>query len=694
MDHVHQLLRLDPLVQLVQPENFVGWVYGIDYESALVLTNDIWKRDALGVPHNAFLVAVSFNPEEYATVPPEERAVLLLRVVGSSKLPQDDINVDTRIAFFRDQTSVYDDARPDRLTQNELQFHGLSCSILGTFYMREDQLWLGSDLETYAASTTLRVYRPRGTALQAIVNYFDPNKARAAIETAVEMGITTIIPPIPLGTVRYTSTDRLHRHDAAELVPVAIQPFDFLARRTAVLGMTRTGKSNTVKHLVSMVKRVARDGQVNIGQIIYDINGEYANANQQDRGALADIYPEETVRYRMLPAEGFRELQNNFYLQVPEGFATIRWILTENSGYSQDVQVFLNSSFDEPDRQDRSAHHRWEVRVAAYQTMLYVAGFPPPDHFTVRFEANQQVRNAVEQVLQTTQPGRQFPSPARGLTLDDARHWFLAARTAHRQRPLQSSSGGAWLDEDTAAILNMLACRSPNDTYIRGYKVLTELRGYHSPRRSQDVAHEVYELLEAGNIVILDLSVGDPTLRERISKQIAKYIFDRSMTQFNAGESAPNIVVYVEEAHNLIGKTMELTETWPRLAKEGAKYHIALVYATQEPSSVHPNILANTENWFITHLNNEREVREVGRYYDFAQFGRGLISAQDVGFARVKTLSSTFTIPVQINRFDPAAEAQREREMQIVAEYVDAVRAAITDGSQQLPLDHPDRNGH
>jgi DNA helicase HerA-like ATPase len=228
----------------------------------------------------------------------------------------------------------------------------------------------------------------------------------------------------------------------------------------------------------------------------------------------------------------------------------------------------------------------------------------------------------------------------------------------------------------------MMACKSPNDTYIRGYKVLTELRNYHSPRRTQDVAREVYQLLEEGTIVILDLSVGDPTLRERLSKQIAKHIFDASMERFNAGESAPNIVVYVEEAHNLIGKTMNLTETWPRLAKEGAKYHIGLVYATQEPSSVHPNILANTENWFITHLNNEREVHEIGRYYDFAQFGRGLISAQDVGFARVKTLSSTFTIPVQIDRFDPEAEAQRVREQEIMTEYMDVVRRAEDDGPQ------------
>jgi DNA helicase HerA-like ATPase len=142
-------------------------------------------------------------------------------------------------------------------------------------------------------------------------------------------------------------------------------------------------------------------------------------------------------------------------------------------------------------------------------------------------------------------------------------------------------------------------------------------------------------------------------LRDRITKKIADYIFNKSMAYFTNAETPPNIVIYIEEAHNLIGKNMELTETWPRMAKEGAKYRIALVYATQEVSSVHPNILANTENWFVSHLNSEREIKELARFYDFADFSQSLLRSQDVGFTRVKTLSSPFVVPIQIDKFDP-----------------------------------------
>jgi hypothetical protein len=662
MLNANQILINDPLAKLIQPDNFVGWTFSIDYEYAMVMTNDLWKAKALGIPHNCFLLATSIDPIHFAQTAEEDKEIILLRVLGSTKLPQDDDLVRTKIDFFQQRTSVYgnDTEREiDDITQNQLQFGGLKCRVLGTFYTSEGELWLGSDIESFATASRLNVYRPHGEALRTIVNYVDPIRKKDAREAALQIGLRGEPAPFQIGTVRYTSTDRLHRKSQnAEMVPVFVQPSDFLARRTAVLGMTRTGKSNMIKQMVSVVKRVADSGGIKIGQIIYDINGEYANANQQDKGALADIYINDTIRYRMLKADGFLELQNNFYVQLNDGFSIIKRIVEENKNEKQnDVSVFLNTSFDQPEKEDVSSFKRWQVRSSAYKAMLYLAGFPPIENDKVVFNANSNVIAAVNGTAQKT-----FPDPKFGLNLSQAAEWFIAARDANRQNTLMSSSGNNWLDDDTKAILNMMKQRNDNDTFIKGYKVILDARPYHSPRRSTEVTDEIYDYLKDGKIIILDLSVGEASLREDISKQIARAIFSKSMEYFLKGNTPPNIVVYIEEAHNLIGRNMVLTDTWPRLAKEGAKYRISLVYATQEVSSMHPNILANTENWFITHLNNLREIKELAQFYDFDDFSESLIRAQDVGFARVKTLSGPFVVPVQIDKFDPELERQRVTE--------------------------------
>src|SRR5215216_5618235 len=84
MQNINVVLQKDFLPQLIQQENFVGWTYGIDYQTALVMTNDLWKARSLGIPHNCFLVAATFDPEQFADVPEEDREVLLLRVIGSA----------------------------------------------------------------------------------------------------------------------------------------------------------------------------------------------------------------------------------------------------------------------------------------------------------------------------------------------------------------------------------------------------------------------------------------------------------------------------------------------------------------------------------------------------------------------------------------------------------------------------------
>lgn len=660
MGIMNQLVKSDPLPKLVQTDNFIGWIYNIDYEQAFVMTNDIWKTKVGGVPHNCFLIATAFDPDKYTEAQNYEKEVVLLRVTGSSKLPMEDDLVRTKIEHFQEQHDVRNGEALDDLTKNQLQFSGLQCRVLGTFYTDGNgKLLLGSDIETYHTAVRLEVYKPTEESLSTMVNYISPVREHAAREEAARMGIKKALPAFPIGSVRYTSTQRLQKEQQQDNVVFHIQSVDFLARRTGVFGMTRTGKSNMIKQLVSVVHRTADETGMKIGQIIYDLNGEYANANQQDAGSsLADVYPSSTERYRLLQAPGFHLIQNNFYRQVIEGFSIIQQILGDRSTPSADLKAFLNVSFEEPETGNISEHNRWEVKKAIYQAVLAKAGFSEPASFQVSFQVNSEIHDKVNaDNIFPAKSGRHLH-----LTVNQAIEWFLKARTINRVTSLLSSSGGNWFDEDANVLLNMLAGKNNNDSYITGYKHLTPLKVYHSASRTQDVSEEIFQHLLNGKIIILDLSVGEPEHRERLSKVIAKHIFNRSMGIFNEGKFPPNIVIYVEEAHNLMGKKDDITDIWPRIAKEGAKCRIATVYSTQEVSSIHPNILANTENIFVSHLNNEGEVNELSKFYDFADFSKSLIRAQDVGFDRIKTLSSPFVIPVQIHKFDPEAEKARTKK--------------------------------
>ncbi|MCI8326047.1 MAG: DUF87 domain-containing protein [Clostridia bacterium] len=633
------------LLDLIQEDNFIGWVYSINYEQALIVTNDEWKQNVKGIPHNSFLVATSFNPKKFNEADELDRQVILFRVNGSCKLPQDDDMIKTKIDGFQKQKVVFgedDKDYYDAITRNKMQFSGLECRVLGTFYIKNEELILGSDIETFYSSLKLNVYMPTGIALDRIVNYVDPIRKNSSKAEFKSLGIQGEVEAFKIGTVRYTSTDRLHRNDSSDLVPFTIQPSDFLARRTAVLGMTRTGKSNMIKQTISVVKGISKKFNLPIGQLIYDINGEYANANEQDKGAIADIYKDDCIRYRMLPTIGFKPLLTNFYEQIEEGFQIICDVLNMPN-MSNDLKAFKNISLYKPEGAEYNLINRYNLKLAIYKTLLNKARFLPAKNYKIKFKVSNDILLKIGSNI----------DPNQGIDFDQAIEFFEKAREVNLANPILNSSKHEWLDSECKSLLNIMAGRNDEDKPIFGFKALFEANKYHTPDRDADVAQEIYNHLLQGKIVILDLSVGLALLRENISKKIAKYIFNKSMEMFTDGKNPPNIVVYIEEAHNLIGNKMELTDTWPRLAKEGAKYRIALVYATQEVSSVHSNILANTENWFVTHLNSEKEIKELAKFYDFSDFSQSLLRSQDVGFARVKTLSSPFVIPIQIDRFDP-----------------------------------------
>ncbi len=128
--------------------------------------------------------------------------------------------------------------------------------------------------------------------------------------------------------------------------------------------------------------------------------------------------------------------------------------------------------------------------------------------------------------------------------------------------------------------------------------------------------------MRSGKIVIIDLSQGNPEIQRTYSDRLCAAIFREVMDRFIKNELSNFIQMYFEEAHNLFPKKNEsdLTLIYNRIAKEGAKLEPRAHLRHQEVSSISANVLKNTQNWFVSHLNNNDELREVAKYYDFEDF--------------------------------------------------------------------------
>lgn len=631
----------------LESDRLLGLLLKLDFEESHFVTCDAWKRNCSGVPRGSFII---FRVDPRAVSPEDQdfcNRLILARVTNSAPTPVESNVQQTLFQVHKLQAQL------DPLTHQDLQWGALKSTVVGTFYDYLDDhgqhIGFGNDVDSFFSPFAYIAYMPSDDHLTILINSF------IRCEN-----------PVEIGTLRYTETPSPGHHIN---VPIRIDPRDIVgeptaAQRLANFGKTRFGKSNSNK----IISRAIFNSGLDVSQVFFDPSGEYTYINDQDRTSLYAQYHERAVRYSLTPRElrederalGLRPpnlLRINFYQFPGVGHSLIVSLWnTENSttpGYLRPVLDWAPEN-QPPDRQNQSAYNHYWRTMGMWFALLHRAGFDPPANLTAPINFRDNVKNDLVQNVtgvRTTNNG-QFHTGGQPISV--LRNIYRQIAALYRQHGNNrdwfpdSSDGSSYFNDIEEKLLRMLS-----DNTIVAHNYLRPFNQYHSPVGSS-IFEEISQHVSEGVSVFIDMAQSNEVVRNNLVERLCRSIYHIQNQRFNSEAGVGNrfVIFYFEEAHRLFNKDdTDLNSIYNLLAKEGAKLNIGMIYATQSMTTISPDLIKNTDNFLIAHLDDDREAREVARKYVFRDMADDVQRIQSKGFVRMITRSHRFALPVQINLF-------------------------------------------
>lgn len=125
-------------------------------------------------------------------------------------------------------------------------------------------------------------------------------------------------------------------------------------------------------------------------------------------------------------------------------------------------------------------------------------------------------------------------------------------------------------------------------------------------------------IFEDTNICVIQLGNVNKEMKEVIPSLISNILYDNKTESKGNSEVKSILNIVIDEAHNLLSNNKEETEihgnslkTFEKIIKEGRKFGVYLMIASQRPSDISTTITSQLQNYFIHKLVNPNDIEKI-----------------------------------------------------------------------------------
>ena len=432
---------------------------------------------------------------------------------------------------------------------------------------------------------------------------------------------------------------------------VKVRLDEFFGGHCAILGNTGSGKSCTVASVLQAIfEKESTYLALGASFLFMDTNGEY-------RQAFAQLSQPIRRLYGLVPGP---ESDGSDPTPLDPGEDALRLRLPHWFMSPEEWELLLRAS----DRAQRPI-----LRTALGLTSLFV------DETQLEPLKDHVMATALMAIMSSSESAPAMANKIQGLVLAFKTQTFTLAAVA----PLLANNFGKFLDDGVAfrtlvtsklldevtmpdyqyapfefpkiidAIeLAILYEEAHGNVHIRDYcsSMLTRVKSIRDRREFRFMRPELETLLQheeapepfvdlllglkktsdgegfvkSSQITIIDMNEVEDEIVEVVSAVITRLIFERLRRAKIRNAFPVNLVL--EEAHRYIADkpsefALDATRIFERVAKEGRKYGLLLMIASQRPSELSKTVLSQCSNFIIHRIQNPEDLQHIRRMTPF-----------------------------------------------------------------------------